>query len=85
MVHRPDRLIEILYVFRKYKIEPKRLRFVYPKQNGECNHILIEGIKDGSEGGLKVLPPLIVYDENNNWTKEVIRIYNYEKEWVLCS
>lgn len=80
MVHRPDRLIEILDVFRKYKIEPKRLRFVYPKQNGECNHILIEGIKDGSEGGLKVLPPLIVYDENNNWTKEVIRIYNYEKE-----
>ncbi len=80
MVHRPDRLIEILEVFQKYHIEPKRLRFVYPKLGSPCNHILIEGIKDGSLGGLVVLPPLIVYDEDNKWTKEVIRIYNYEKE-----
>ena len=79
MVHRPDRLLEILEVFKKYHIEPKRLRFVYPKINSECNHILIEGIKDGSSGGLVVLPPLIVY-ENEKWTKEVIRIYNCEKE-----
>ena len=80
MVHRPDRLIEILNVFQKYHIEPKRLRFVYPKLGSPCNHILIEGIKDGSFGGLVVLPPLIVYDENQKWTKEVLRIYNYEKE-----
>lgn len=80
MVHRPDRLIEILDTFRRYHIEPKRLRFVYPKSNGACNHILIEGIKDGSSGGLVVLPPLIVYNENNQWTKEVLRIYNYDKE-----
>ena len=79
MVHRPDRLLEILEVFKKYHIEPKRLRFVYPKINSECNHILIEGIKNGSAGGLVVLPPLIVY-ENEKWTKEVIRIYNCEKE-----
>lgn len=80
MVHRPDRLIEILDTFRRYHIEPKRLRFVYPKLNGACNHILIEGIKNGSSGGLVVLPPLIVYNENNQWTKEVLRIYNYDKE-----
>lgn len=80
MVHRPDRLLEILDLFRKYHIEPKRLRFCYPKLGSPCNHILIEGIKDGSAGGLVVLPPLIVYDENNQWTKEVLRIYNYEKE-----
>ncbi|MDE7105913.1 MAG: SAM-dependent methyltransferase, partial [Anaeroplasmataceae bacterium] len=80
MVHRPDRLLEILEVFKKYHIEPKRLRFVYPKLGSPCNHLLIEGIKDGSSGGLIVLPPLIVYNENNQWTKEVLRIYNYEKE-----
>lgn len=80
MVHRPDRLLEILNVFQKYHIEPKRLRFVFPKLGSSCNHILIEGIKDGSFGGLVVLPPLIVYDENQKWTKEVLRIYNYEKE-----
>ncbi len=80
MVHRPDRLVEIIETFKKYRIEPKRLRFVYPKLNGKCNHILIEGIKDASIGGLTVLPPLIVYNENNQWTNEVLKIYNYDKE-----
>ena len=80
MVHRPERLVEILDTFRKYRIEPKRLRFVYPKEKGECNHILIEGIKNGGVGNLKVLPPLIVYDEFGKWTKDIIKIYNYEKE-----
>lgn len=80
MVHRPDRLVEILQTFKKYHIEPKRLQFVYPKLKGQCNHLLIEGIKDGSDGGLVVLPPLIVYEEDGKWTKEVIQIYNYEKE-----
>ncbi len=80
MVHRPERLVEILDTFRKYRIEPKRLRFVYPKEKGECNHILIEGIKDGGAGNLVVLPPLIVFDEFGKWTKDIIKIYNYEKE-----
>ncbi len=77
MVHRPLRLIEIIDTFRKYKIEPKRLQFIYPKKNSECNHILIEGVKDGAPG-LKVLEPIFVYDDDNNWTKEILKIYNYE-------
>ena len=80
MVHRPDRLLEIIDTFRKYHIEPKRLQLVYPKINSECNHILIEGIKDGSEGSLRILPPLYVYKEDGKWTDEVLKIYNYE-EW----
>ena len=78
MVHRPDRLVEILDTFKKYKIEPKRLQFIYPKMNKECNHILIEGIKDGEAGNLRVLSPLYVYKDDNNWTEEVLKIYNYE-------
>jgi len=79
MVHRPLRLIEIIDTFRKYKIEPKRLQFVYPKFGSECNHILIEGIKDGAPG-LKVLDPIFVYGEDGKWTKEILKIYNYEWE-----
>ena len=78
MVHRPERLIEILDTFKKYKIIPKRLQFIYPKKNKECNHILIEGIKNGEMGSLRILPPLYIYDENNKWTEEVLKIYNYE-------
>ena len=67
-------------VFRKYKIEPKRLRFIYPKKNEECNNILIEGIKDGNPGSLRILPPLYIYEDDGKWTDEVLKIYNYE-EW----
>lgn len=45
MVHRPDRLIDIIETFRKYKIEPKRMRLVYPRIHREANVLLIEGIK----------------------------------------
>ena len=78
MVHRPDRLVEILEVMKKYKLEPKRLQFIYPKIDSEPNHILIEGIKDGNPG-LKVLKPLIVY-ENGKWSKEILEIYNLKEE-----
>lgn len=79
LVHRPERLTEILELFHRYHIEPKRLRFVYPKLGSQCNHILIEGIKDGSAGGLVVLPPLIVYHDDNKWTNEVLKIYNFKE------
>ena len=77
MVHRPDRLIEILDTLRKYKIEAKRLQFVYPKIGSKCNHILIDGVKDGN-GGLNVLEPLYVYKDDSKWTDEVLKIYNCE-------
>ena len=77
MVHRPKRLVEILDTLRKYKIEPKRLQFVYPKEGSECNHILIEGVKDGAPG-LKVLDPLFIYGEDGKWTNSILKIYNYE-------
>ncbi|MFC3882050.1 tRNA1(Val) (adenine(37)-N6)-methyltransferase [Bacillus songklensis] len=73
LVHRPGRLLDIVSLMRKCKIEPKRLQFVYPKQGKEANTILIEGIKTG-QPDLKILPPLIVYNENNEYTKELRKI-----------
>ncbi|WP_407272220.1 tRNA1(Val) (adenine(37)-N6)-methyltransferase [Radiobacillus sp. PE A8.2] len=70
MVHRPSRLVEIITLFRQYRIEPKRLRFVYPKQGKEANILLIEGIRDGNPD-LKILPPLYAFDENGQYTKEL--------------
>ncbi|MFD3448293.1 tRNA1(Val) (adenine(37)-N6)-methyltransferase [Microbacteriaceae bacterium 4G12] len=77
-VHRPGRLLDIVTLMRKYKIEPKRLQFVYPKLGKEANTILIEGIKDGNPD-LKILPPLVVYENNNEYTKE-LRDILYGKE-----
>ncbi len=70
-VHRPGRLLDIVTLMRKHRIEPKRIRFVYPKQSGkEANTVLVEGIKDGAPD-LKILPPLYVYNEKGEYTDEV--------------
>lgn len=69
-VHRPSRLMDILMLMRKYRLEPKRLQFVYPKPGKEANIILVEGIKDGNPD-LKVLPPLNIYTNDNQYSDEV--------------
>ena len=73
MVHRPGRLIDIIALFRQYKVEPKRIQFVYPKQGKEANMLLIEGIRDG-KADIKVLPPLYIYQEDGSYTKEAAKI-----------
>lgn len=70
LVHRPERLVEILEEMHKNNIEPKKIQFVYPKKDKEAKMVLIEGSKNG-KSGLKILPPIYVHDENNNYTKQV--------------
>jgi tRNA1(Val) A37 N6-methylase TrmN6 len=72
-VHRSGRLIDIITLMREYRLEPKRIQFVYPKKGKEANTLLIEAIKDGSPD-LKILPPLIVYNENDEYTPEIREI-----------
>ena len=74
MVHRPDRLVDILEEMRKQKIEPKEIRLVYPKINTKPNLILIKGVKN-AKPFLKVDKPLYVYDEKGNYTEEILKIY----------
>ena len=75
MVHRPERLVEIIYLMKKYKLEPKIIRFVSPKLGKEPNIVLIKAVKNANEF-LKVEKTLYVYDENNNYTDEILKIYN---------
>jgi putative endonuclease len=75
MVHRPDRFIDVVESFQKFNITPKRLQLVYPKMGREANLILIEGIKNGGKDGMRFLPPLIVHEENGEYTKELLEIY----------
>lgn len=70
MVHRTDRLIEIIDLFKKNNIEPKRIQLIYPKENTNSNMVLIEGRKNGNPG-LKILPPIIAHNENGDYTEVV--------------
>ncbi|MCR5195397.1 MAG: tRNA1(Val) (adenine(37)-N6)-methyltransferase [Pseudobutyrivibrio sp.] len=73
-VHRPFRLVEIITLMRQYKLEPKRMRLVYPFVDKEPNMVLIEGVKGGGPQ-LTVEKPLIVYDAPGAYTKEIYEIY----------
>ena len=74
MVHRPDRLIEIITLMRKYNIEPKKIRLVYPKLGKNANILLIEGIKNGKTG-LKILSPLYVHNEDGSYVDEIREMF----------
>ena len=67
IVHRTERLIEIIEEFRKNNIEPKRIQLIYPKEKTESNMVLIEGRKNGKPG-LKIMEPLIAHKENGDYT-----------------
>lgn len=76
MVHRPFRLIEIITMMKKYKLEPKRIRFVHPYIDKEANMVLIEAAK-GGKSMVKIEEPLIVYKDVNVYTDEIHRIYGF--------
>jgi tRNA1(Val) A37 N6-methylase TrmN6 len=77
-VHRPGRLIDIITLMREYRLEPKRIQFVYPKRGKEANTLLVEAIKNGNPD-LRILPPLFVYNEDNEYTEEIRRILYGDK------
>ncbi len=74
MVHRPERLVDILCVFRKYKLEPKELKFVYPSSCKAPNLVLIKATKN-AKPFLKIDSPLFVYNLDGKYTNELLKIY----------
>ena len=74
MVHRPDRLIEIIEAMKENDIEPKRVRFVYPKAGKESHILLIEGIYKG-QPGLKIEAPLYAHNQDGSYSDEVRKMF----------
>lgn len=76
MVHRPFRLVDIMELMVKYKLEPKKLRMVYPYADREPSMVLVEAVKGGKRR-LTVEKPLIIYNENREYTEEIKRDYGF--------
>lgn len=74
MVHRPDRLVDILSLMRKHKIEPKRIQMVHPNIRKAPNIVLIEGQRDGGSF-LKWEAPIYVYGEDGKYSEQINSIY----------
>jgi tRNA1Val (adenine37-N6)-methyltransferase len=70
VVHRANRLIEIINVMKINNIEPKRIQFIYSKKGLEANSILIEGMKNGNPD-VKIEEPLYVHNKNGEYTVQI--------------
>ncbi len=75
IVYRPERLVDLLSIMRKYKIEPKKIRFVYSNIHAVSKLVLVQGVKNGKPF-LKLEPNLYIYDEKGNYTDEILKIYH---------
>jgi tRNA1Val (adenine37-N6)-methyltransferase len=74
MVHKPERLVDIICLMRSYRVEPKYIRFVHPSPYRKANLLLVKGFRNGNPQ-LKMMEPLYVYDQNGEFSEEVNRIY----------
>lgn len=83
MVHRPDRLMDIVESFRQNKLEIKKMRLIYPKEGEEANLVLIKAVKNG-KAFLKIDKPLYVYKNNGEYTDEIQEIYNKKEGRTIC-
>lgn len=75
MVHRAERIVDILYYLRQYKLEPKVLRFIQSNVGKEPNLVLIKGVKNAGYQ-LTLEKPLIIYNNDGEYTDEILKIYN---------
>lgn len=75
MVHRTERLIDIITCMKKNNIEPKRIKMIFPFEDSSSNMILIEGAKNGKPG-LKIEKSLIVHNSDGTYKDEVLNIFN---------
>lgn len=74
MVHRPERLVDVMNCMRKNKIEPKTIRFVFSNVNKAPVLFLIKGIKN-AKSFLEIMPNLYIYDNDGLYTEEIKKIY----------
>lgn len=77
MVHRPERLVDIIAYMRLYKIEPKEIRFICSHKDEPPKLVLIKGVKNG-KSFLKIKENLYIYENDGNYTEEIYKIYNKE-------
>lgn len=75
MVHRPERLADLFYLLKKYKLEPKKLRFVQSFTNSKPKFFLIKATKNANSF-LNIEQPLIIYHSDGSYTDEILKIYN---------
>lgn len=79
-IHRVERLQEMMVLLNQHRFSIKRIRYVYPKQNGNALMVLFEAKKSGKLGNMILEPPLYVHESDGSYTKEIHAIFHRGKE-----
>ena len=74
MIHRPERLKDIILSLDKNKFAPKRIRFIHSRVGDKPAMLLVEAVKSGGDF-LKIEEPIYVYNEDNSYTDEILQMY----------
>ena len=77
LVHRPDRLADIITALRASDLEPRELQMVTPRAGEPANIVLLHAVK-GAGPQLRILPELPVHNEDGSYTQQILRIYERE-------
>lgn len=80
MIHRADRLEELIVLLHENKFALKRMRFVYPKRGRDAIAVLVEAKAGGATGSLSLLEPLVVYDDFGEYSPEILQIFRFGKK-----
>lgn len=75
MVHRTERLVEILIELKNNNLIPKKIQFIYPNYDKESKLFMIEAVKNGKDG-LKMLSPLYIHNSDGSYRSEILKIFN---------
>ncbi len=75
MVHRTERLLEVLEILKKNNLIPKKLQFIYPNYHKESKLFMVEAVKNG-KNGLKLLEPLYIHNDDGSYRDEILKIFN---------
>ena len=75
MIHLAARLCEVVDALHRHQMEMKRLRMIQPKAGRDANLIMLEAVVGANAGNLKILPPLVVHNDDGSYTDEIYKIY----------
>jgi tRNA1Val (adenine37-N6)-methyltransferase len=81
IVHKPERLVDLMCLMRKYALEPKKIKFAHPKVGKAPNILLIEALK-GGKPQLKFCDPVYIHKEDGTYTDELMGIFYGPQEKV---
>ena len=73
-IYTAERIVELFCQMRAVGIEPKFIRLIHSRLDTEAKLILVDGVK-GARSGTRLGPPLIIYDANGEYSREVQEMF----------